>query len=191
MLTKINQSKKRDAPPSTRQPVQGGATLADWTAAELLLRDATNQVLLKSQAVQCRNLPLRTSSDVCNTTRGGWRGKPRPQWTKKGRVEARGDSGGPSRQGLWQDMPSRAYHLSEGSSMLLHCRFSCVRVVFSMFSLLHFGFGPRCSSRYARRRAGGRSGRASIRIFGCTCRGMRGVASATAGAVDVPDNSRL
>ena len=75
--------------------------------------------------------------------------------------------------------------------MLLHCRFSCVRVVFSMFSLLHFGFGPRCSSRYARRRAGGRSGRASIRIFGCTCRGMRGVASAIVAAVDVPDSSRL
>ena len=178
MLTKINQSKKRDAPPSTRQPVQGGATLADWTAAELLLRDATNQVLLKSQAVQCRNLPLRTSSDVCNTTRGVWRGKPRPQWTKKGRVEARGDSGGPSRQGLWQDMPSRAYHLSEGSSMLLHCRFSHVFVVLSMISLLHFGFGRRYSSRRSHK-CGGSCADASSRDG---CRGrlcdslLRGVA---------------
>ena len=75
--------------------------------------------------------------------------------------------------------------------MLLHCRFSCVRVVFSMFSLLHFGFGPRCSSRYARRWTGGHSGRASIRILGCACRGMRGLASAVASAVDVPDSSRL
>ena len=75
--------------------------------------------------------------------------------------------------------------------MLLHCRFSCVRVVFSMFSLLHFGFGPRCSSRYARRRTGGRTGRVSIRILGCTCRGMRGLASAVASAVDCPDSSRL
>ena len=75
--------------------------------------------------------------------------------------------------------------------MLLHCRFSRVRVVFSMFSLLHFGFGPRCSSRYARRRTGGRTGRVSIRIFGCTCRGMRGLASAVASAVDCPDSSRL
>ena len=75
--------------------------------------------------------------------------------------------------------------------MLLHCRFSCVRVVFSMFSLLHFGFGPRCSSRYARRRTGGRTGRASLRILGCTCRGMRGLASAVASAVDCPDSSRL
>ena len=75
--------------------------------------------------------------------------------------------------------------------MLLHCRFSRVRVVFSMFSLLHFGFGPRCSSRYARRRTGGRTGRASLRILGCTCRGMRGLASAVASAVDCPDSSRL
>ena len=86
--------------------------------------------------------------------------------------------------------------------MLLHCRFSCVRIVFSMFSLLHFGFGPRCSSRYARRWTGGRTRGASIRSGGsctfrygrrrgCAVRDVRGVASATASAVDVPDSSRM
>ena len=86
--------------------------------------------------------------------------------------------------------------------MLVHCRFSRVRVVFSMFSLLHFGFGPRCSSRYARRRTGGRPRGASIRSGGgctgwygrrrgCAGRDVRGVASAIVAAVDVPDSSRL
>ena len=148
--------------------------------------------------------------------RGGRTGRASLQrgWRRRGPCEPRhGPSGRGGRTGRaslqrggMRVLSSRdaAGYARRGISllMLLHCRFSCVRVVFSMFSLLHFGFGPRCSSRYARRWTGGRSGRASIRCGGgctgwygrrrgCAVRDVRGVASAIVAAVDVPDSSRL
>ena len=174
-------------------------------ACPALKPDAADQVLLKNQAgfaafSKGRTFPSCREQDRCAGDREAGTGGASPahngQKRAAGAIRWIGRTGRASLQrGCIRVLSSRsaAGYVRRGISllMLLHCRFSCVRVVFSMFSLLHFGFGPRCSSRYARRRTGGRTGRVSIRIFGCACRDVRGLASVVASAVDVPDSSRL